>query len=195
MQNAALRFDRHVRHSNEGRKCAISAAIKKHGRETFSVEVLRQSNDSDELRRWEVEAIREFQTLSPNGYNLSSGGEKSEFWAPEVRDRAIASMKRSWVNPSNQRKEAARRNAASMKRACENEHVESARRVKISKTMKASGRHRGEHNGASKITAETAKLIKLAALTGELQQLIADRFGVSRRLVNFIANGKRWSHV
>lgn len=55
---------------------AIHNAIKKYGNETFSVEIIQYPDISEEaLNAVEHWKIRQFHTLSPNGYNLTEGGE------------------------------------------------------------------------------------------------------------------------
>ena len=54
----------------------IHRAIKKYGRDAFSVEIIRYPGISQEalnaVERWK---IRQLQTLAPSGYNLTEGGE------------------------------------------------------------------------------------------------------------------------
>ncbi len=54
---------------------AISAAIAKYGKENFTIEEIDTACTEKELCRKEVDWIRKLDTLSPNGYNLTEGGE------------------------------------------------------------------------------------------------------------------------
>lgn len=70
------RWGRHLR-SAKG-PCLNSyfhRAIKAYGEENFVIEVLEESEDEYYLFAVEIEAIKELDTLAPNGYNLTSGGE------------------------------------------------------------------------------------------------------------------------
>jgi len=50
-------------------------AIRKHGAENFSVEILAEATTVDELNSLECRFIAELGTLAPNGYNMTHGGE------------------------------------------------------------------------------------------------------------------------
>lgn len=54
---------------------AISGAIKKYGVDAFSVEIIEQCNDIEELNKAEIENIKKYSSLCPNGYNLREGGD------------------------------------------------------------------------------------------------------------------------
>lgn len=53
---------------------AIESAIQKHGAENFKIEVLAAAGNQKELNETETRLICELGTVSPNGYNLQSGG-------------------------------------------------------------------------------------------------------------------------
>jgi len=53
----------------------IVFAIKKYGKENFRKEILFETNNKEVLCEKEKEYIIECNSLSPNGYNLTSGGE------------------------------------------------------------------------------------------------------------------------
>lgn len=53
----------------------------------------------------------------------------------------------------------------------------------------------GELNGCSKLTAATAREIRIRARNGENQTALANEFGVSQNLISLIKRGKNWSHV
>ena len=62
---------------------AVHNAWRKHGEP--SVEIISETFDSDEdLNQAEIDLIKELNTLSPNGYNLSYGGETAPSKNPEV---------------------------------------------------------------------------------------------------------------
>lgn len=64
------RMQGHKRPSN---KCPlVKYAYEKYG--TFEIETLIEV-ENEHLDKYEVHYIKEFQTLSPNGYNLTTGGE------------------------------------------------------------------------------------------------------------------------
>src|ERR1700743_1721332 len=62
-------------HTYHHHKMAISRAIKKHGAEHFNIRVLARCDSIEEMNHREAYYIKLFNTLSPNGYNLDSGGK------------------------------------------------------------------------------------------------------------------------
>lgn len=53
-------------------------AIRKYGKDAFEWEVLETCKTTEELRAREVALISEMKTMSPNGYNMTIGGEISD---------------------------------------------------------------------------------------------------------------------
>jgi group I intron endonuclease len=71
-QKLSVRFYKHLSSSN----CtAISAAIQKYGKNNFEVVAIDSSDSLEELKKKESFYIQTLGTLSPHGYNLTSGGE------------------------------------------------------------------------------------------------------------------------
>jgi len=54
------------------------SAIKKYGFENFKYEILFRSDDVEELNNKEIEYIKTFNTLVPNGYNIDPGGRNNK---------------------------------------------------------------------------------------------------------------------
>jgi len=52
---------------------ALDNAIRKYGSENFEVKILKVCEEN-ELNHWEEYFIKEYNTLYPNGYNLTTGG-------------------------------------------------------------------------------------------------------------------------
>jgi group I intron endonuclease len=72
---AANRWYGHVSDSKHRQHCRVlSRAIKKYGRENFSIEVLGNYLNLEDLNNAEIYFIELFNCLAPNGYNLDSGG-------------------------------------------------------------------------------------------------------------------------
>ena len=72
----AERFREHCGNSTTSVCPKLRNAIKKYGKDCFSVEPLWTSENCDqqELDNKEMELIEEHNTLNPNGYNLTKGG-------------------------------------------------------------------------------------------------------------------------
>ena len=68
------RFVSHISRANKNEdNSPIHAAINKYGKENFSMEILEWTDNYNERER---ELIREYNTMSPNGYNVAPGGEE-----------------------------------------------------------------------------------------------------------------------
>lgn len=71
---------------------ALYRAMEKYGKENFTVQVLFTSEDLSELKKAESEYIISHRTLSPHGYNLTTGGEHPTI-TQEARNNLSKSMK------------------------------------------------------------------------------------------------------
>lgn len=61
-------------HCNAPTDMAIHNAIKKYGKENFTIEQIDEANDRDELDRKEIYWIKVYDCISPKGYNITKGG-------------------------------------------------------------------------------------------------------------------------
>jgi group I intron endonuclease len=68
------RFTVHVSEAKSGSMTALHKAIRKYGSDAFVKEILVVS-DYEYIRDLEIKAIEAFNTKSPNGYNLTIGGD------------------------------------------------------------------------------------------------------------------------
>ena len=75
VNDAETRFKKHISMIYSNGCSALYAAFKKYGVENFIVETICVSNNKKELMSLEKHYISESNTVSPNGYNLTSGGE------------------------------------------------------------------------------------------------------------------------
>lgn len=69
------RFSQHTRAARKKPVLALHRAIAKHGVENFTVEKLAEFSDADSAKLFEVEAIATLNTMLPNGYNMTIGGD------------------------------------------------------------------------------------------------------------------------
>jgi len=68
------RWKDHIRDANGKNYCRLlNNAINKYGSENFTIEVIKECN-ADELNYYEEHYINLYNTLTPNGYNLTTGG-------------------------------------------------------------------------------------------------------------------------
>ncbi len=74
VQGVHRRLVEHRHQAKAGDKFAISEAIREFGMEAFDIAILKEAGSYEELMQLEMEAIEEFQTMEPNGYNRTRGG-------------------------------------------------------------------------------------------------------------------------
>lgn len=80
--NVKRRYNEHI--SGHGSQ-PLKNAIDKHGIENFTFEILHDRVSDEFLDDREKEAIKEYNTLTPNGYNLTHGGEGPGIPSEETR--------------------------------------------------------------------------------------------------------------
>lgn len=67
---------RWIEHCSASSGCvALHNAILKYGKENFKVEQIDTALNQEELDRKEIHYIASYETLAPNGYNLTIGGD------------------------------------------------------------------------------------------------------------------------
>lgn len=81
-------IQKRINHNFTGYKgsTAFDNAIKKYGADSITTTILYQCETVEEADRLEIQAIKEWNTLSPNGYNLKTGGNNGRH-SPETRRR------------------------------------------------------------------------------------------------------------
>jgi group I intron endonuclease len=92
-----VRWHQHVSAAltNSDHQCqALSRAIRKYGRQSFVCEVLAVADSQEEANLLESFWIAASDSLSPNGYNLSYGGDVSGVISDETRKKISANTKR-----------------------------------------------------------------------------------------------------
>lgn len=70
----------------------VDNAIRKHGADMFTTAILKVCYSREELDHWETHFIKSRNTLAPNGYNLTEGGEggsPSEETIEKIRESAL----------------------------------------------------------------------------------------------------------
>lgn len=86
------RFSTHKYQSRKNGRCsALYAAMRKHGDEKFSVELLEVCSSFENMNERERHWIKELNTMSPNGYNLTDGGDAGVL-VPESMEKVRAKL-------------------------------------------------------------------------------------------------------
>jgi len=111
------RIKGHLKESKEENNRPFLMSLQKHGLDNFLFEIIDYANNLDELNDKEIYWINELNTVSPNGYNLTCGGQgkkmktteefgkivseglkKSEKWqATKNSEEYINKMKKSFI--------------------------------------------------------------------------------------------------
>lgn len=73
------RWERHLDQVSRKNASLIHKAIAKFGEENFTIEIIDSANSPEDLRAKERKWIKELNTLTPNGYNVTKGGEIGGF--------------------------------------------------------------------------------------------------------------------
>lgn len=95
------RWRQHVHKAKNGSRLAIHCAIRKYGRDKFTIVCLAEVCGSrDDLIAAEIHHIADQGSLAPFGYNLSKGGEGFDASQPELRERHLAAIRKSSASPS-----------------------------------------------------------------------------------------------
>jgi len=72
--------ERRYGHEKSNSNCILLRyAIHKYGKENFQWNILCECKDQDELNKKEIYYIEKFNTLTPNGYNLKTGGSGGKY--------------------------------------------------------------------------------------------------------------------
>ena len=88
------RWKSHIREAlkpNKDHCVLLNNAIRKYGENSFEISTLIKCT-IDELDKYELDFIKLYNTLTPNGYNLKEGGGKSKN-SPETIQKMIESHK------------------------------------------------------------------------------------------------------
>jgi len=87
--NPLLRWNEHKSKIQKNIDCpALQDAVKKYGIENFTFTVLIICFDEDRYK-YEMEYIKKYNTMVPNGYNLTPGGEGGGFYGKKHSQETI----------------------------------------------------------------------------------------------------------
>jgi len=81
-------------------------AIKKYGwNEGFSHEILESGLSEEEAKQKEIEYIAKFNSMSPNGYNLTAGGDGTNGWKMTEEQKKTISLRNKGLKRSEEVRE------------------------------------------------------------------------------------------
>jgi hypothetical protein len=203
---------------------AFGRAILKYGEEAFVFDVLHvfHASTEEDLRRQadelERESISQYNTIAPNGYNLTSGGQSGYVYTNEAREAISRGIKASFTDA--RRQEISDR-MSKLTPAQEDDVVaeyskgvsasDLAKKYSVTLTTITSrlkgrdvsivwgkGGHyaSGENHPQAKVDAEIALAIYACkSSVNGAGRATAREFGVSPQLVSRIWTGQRWGSV
>lgn len=103
-QPMPTRFRDHLSKARNGGKTVIAQALRKYGKEAFTVTLLAEATAWEELTAMEQDAIMHYNTLVPHGYNMTRGGDGIlGFTHSEETKQRIAEKKRGIPAPEHVR--------------------------------------------------------------------------------------------
>lgn len=91
-------------HCSRANGCvALKSALDKYGKENFIVEKIYEAISLEDLNKKEIEFINKFNTLTPNGYNLKTGGNRPYYSEESKKKMSIAHLGNPgyWVGKSH----------------------------------------------------------------------------------------------
>jgi hypothetical protein len=88
------RWKAHIREASKNLNyCSrLDRAIRKYSYENFKVSLLCTVNTLEELNEKEVFYIKQYNSMSPNGYNLTTGGNKNQKQSEETKFKKSKSL-------------------------------------------------------------------------------------------------------
>lgn len=86
------RFREHI-HSSLSKNTYLYNAMRKYGKENFTIEEIDIANSLEELNQKEIYWIKKLNTKAPNGYNLADGGDGVKGFHHSEETKNILKMK------------------------------------------------------------------------------------------------------
>jgi group I intron endonuclease len=121
VQPLADRWSDHSRPSRgmHPNRSAIGSAIRKYGKENFTIEQIDSAETLEMLNVMEITYIKALNSLAPNGYNMELGGE-SKLCHEETKEKISATLKgrkiaNRWTGGNRSPRTDAQRSALSAK--------------------------------------------------------------------------------
>lgn len=154
-QTIQNRWKVHCSEANLGtRHRAIHSALAKYGIENFEFSIIGYAETEDLAKRSECLAIKIYNSLSPNGYNLTSGGDGSYRPSPETRKKMRDSHLGKKQSPETIKKRALQLTGKKRSKECVEKSANARRGAKRSEEFKAACRERAKAQFASKEARE-----------------------------------------
>jgi group I intron endonuclease len=169
-------------------------AVREYGIDGFVWEQIDTAESREELDRKEIEWIIHYDSTNPDkGYNLRLGGSRGKHndeSRKKMTDWQIGRINSSESNEKRRETLKGRIPYWLIGKKLTPEHI---KKVVEANRGKLHASIRGEKNKKSKITEETARNIKIDIQNGMKNSSIAQKYGISRFIVQGIKSGKNWA--
>ena len=172
MRTVKTRWKRHCADAARGRASHLATAIRKYGPDAFTVEVLHEGDEREMVFALEIAEILQRGTVSPEGYNLTHGGDGGAL-APseETRAKLSAASKANWACPKRRAKQSKTMKAAFARSAFKERRSEAYRAAHARPEVKE--RH-AEANARPDVRARRSAATKAGyARPGMLEKRVA----------------------
>ena len=133
----------------------LLAAYKKYGIDKFTFKIVCICFDED-CNQYEEEYIKKFNTLVPNGYNLSEGGKNSKQHPETIQKRVDKLKGRKYGAPSDATKKKISESRIGTKNPNFGKKITDDRRGKLSEAMKKVWEERRKNNTFDEYVNKTA---------------------------------------
>ena len=211
------RIRKHIQTDNN---TLIHNALLKYGADNFDWEIVATAKNIDELNILEVKYIKKYNSLHPNGYNLTTGGKNKRLSEETKRKIGNASRGRKHTEEAKRKMSEARKgeNSFNYGKHLSEEHKRKISEANKGKRMlektkkklseinkghevtketrkKISESLKGEKHPKAKLTEKQVIKIKQLLLQKITQKEIAKKYEVSRGCIWVIAKNRNWKYV
>ena len=102
VQTLNQRIAKHKQRMRSGANMPLYCAFRKYGIESFTFEIIDTANSADELNEKEIYWISHFNSMHPNGYNLTAGGAGTfEYHHTQEDRKRMSRLKEGVFNGAN----------------------------------------------------------------------------------------------
>jgi group I intron endonuclease len=165
---------------------AITNAIVKYGKENFSIEEIDKADDIEELNEKEIYYINLYKSMSPNGYNLTTGGN----------NKRLSEETKRKISESNKGRKASEETIKRLSESHKGIKMSEESRNKLSMTNKGKKPSENTIKGSIEHNQKTYTMISPngEVVTFTNMKLFCLENNLSNSKLCLVASGKRRSH-
>jgi group I intron endonuclease len=165
---------------------AITNAIVKYGKENFSIEEIDKADDIEELNEKEIYYINLYKSISPNGYNLTTGGN----------NKRLSEETKRKISESNKGRKVSEETIKRLSESHKGIKMSEESRNKLSMTNKGKKPSENTIKGSIEHNQKTYTMISPngEVVTFTNMKLFCLEKGLSNSKLCLVASGKRRTH-